>query len=193
MRIGGVVVAGILAGREHAAQRVTFINGPCHHEQICTWQRAVAAAASRRAARLGRQSLGPWNIGVSRQAGRRAEGHELQASGGLGVEVDDFALEILSRCDLAGSAGAPAGSISLFGLEQASEVDGDSAGNGLTKTLESMKTNLPDRDVVFLADLGARNDPDFEPLRRRLIEPHRVDRWRRLRRFARWRPAAAGR
>src|SRR3984893_5628071 len=97
----------------------------------------VTTSTSARASahRLGRQSLGPWNIGVSRQAGRRAEGHEPQASGGLGVEVDDFALEILSRCDLAGSAGAPAGSISLFGLEQASEVDGDPAGNGLTQTL----------------------------------------------------------
>jgi hypothetical protein len=99
MRVGEVVVAGILAGREHAAHRVTFIDSPCHHQHIRTWQRAGAAAA-RRAARLGRQSLGPWNIGVSRQAGRRAEGHELQASGGLGVEVDDFALEILSRCRL---------------------------------------------------------------------------------------------
>ena len=38
-----------------------------------------------------------------------------------------------------GSAGIPAGSISLFGLEQASQPDGDHAGNGLNKTLEITK------------------------------------------------------
>lgn len=36
----------------------------------------------------------------------------------------------------AGTAGIRAGSISLFGVEQASQPDGDHAGNGLNKTLE---------------------------------------------------------
>jgi len=39
----------------------------------------------------------------------------------------------------AGSTGIRAGSISLFGLEQASQPDGDHAGNGLNKTLEITK------------------------------------------------------
>jgi tyrosinase len=39
----------------------------------------------------------------------------------------------------AGSAGIKAGSISLFGLEQASQPDGAQAGNGLNKTLEITK------------------------------------------------------
>ena len=92
-----LIVMGILAGGEHAAQRMTLIDGPCHQEHICTRQRAVAAAARSRT-RFGRESLGPWNISVSGQARRRGECQELQASGGFGVEIDDFALEILGRC-----------------------------------------------------------------------------------------------
>src|SRR6266700_517193 len=38
-----------------------------------------------------------------------------------------------------GAAGVRVGSISLFGLEQASRPDGDHAGNGLNKTLEITK------------------------------------------------------
>ena len=38
-----------------------------------------------------------------------------------------------------GSAGVRAGSISLFGLEQASQTEGDHTGNGLNKTLEITK------------------------------------------------------
>src|SRR4051794_32108777 len=105
VRVGLVVVAGILAGGEHAAQRVTFIDGPRHHQHVCTRQRAVAAAAGR-APGLGRQSRGPLNIGVARQAGRRTESQELQAGGRLGIEIDDLALKVLRRRRLGGTWGS---------------------------------------------------------------------------------------
>src|SRR5712691_11896631 len=96
MRVGDVIVAGILARREHAAQRVTLVHRPRDDEHIRMGQRAVAAAAGLWSG-LGLQSLRPWNVGEPRQPGRRAEGQEIPASGRLGVEINDLALKILGR------------------------------------------------------------------------------------------------
>jgi tyrosinase len=51
----------------------------------------------------------------------------------------------------ADAPGIPVGSISLFGVEQASEPDGERAGNGLTKTVEVTKAV----DAMQLHEAGA--------------------------------------
>src|SRR5215470_14452897 len=93
MCVGDVIVTRVLARGEHAAQRMTFVNGPRHDEHICTWQWTVATAAGRTCRR--RQSFGPCDICESRQAGRRAESQELPPRRSLRIKVNDFALEVL--------------------------------------------------------------------------------------------------
>ena len=69
----------------------------------------------------------------------------------------------------AGSAGVRAGSIALFGLEQASQPDGDQAGNGLNKMLEITKavdamkldpaqTGALDVEIVPRSDVREEDD-----------------------------------
>lgn len=71
----------------------------------------------------------------------------------------------------AGSSGTKAGSISLFGLENASKPDGDHAGGGLTKTLEITKaidamkfdrTQAGTLDVEIIPRSDVREEDDIK-------------------------------
>ena len=76
-----------------SAERVPLIDGPRDDEHVRFGQRAIAAAGGLWPG-LRRQSLRPGDVGKARQAGRRAKGEELQPFRRLGIEVDDFALEV---------------------------------------------------------------------------------------------------
>ena len=61
--VGQIIVVSILAGREHAAERVTFVHRPCHHQHIGCRQR-IGAAAVDRLYRRRRQAFRPFDVDI---------------------------------------------------------------------------------------------------------------------------------